>query len=54
MFTLIITLYVFFNGPAVGLVSVPGFQTQAACEAAGQAWTQQQNKVAKHLCVSLQ
>lgn len=55
MFTLILTLYIFAGGPAVGLTSVVGFHTLADCESAGTAWTASQSKgvVAKHLCVSV-
>lgn len=47
-FVLILTYYV---GYGVAMSSVPGFETDAACQAAGQVWKTAQDKKANFVCV---
>jgi hypothetical protein len=38
MTTFVLILTMIISGPAVSVTSVPGFESDAACQAAGQMW----------------
>ena len=43
-YTLILTLAIRYSAPAVAIQTIPEFTTVEECQAAGNAWLEQQNR----------